>query len=550
MNQLSTIKKQRSKWLKAPLSGLYVLLFTIPLLVIGASEALAYQTTGNCANCHGGFLDNPYISLSDGANWGDSLHNVHRNDMLNSDCDVCHASGSRSPVYLDSSKGGSGLDTISCVGCHGRDEDMGSDSESLGRGAGLRQHHTNAGVSSCSGCHSDADPANYTPVGEDVLPNYYANPGSNHPLIPEDPCNPGGSEGSFAGTLLGLDNDGNGIYDTADDACSVNTPPVADAGGPYNGTVGSPVSFDGSASSDTDGSIVSYAWDFGDGSSGSGVSPSHSYASDGSFTVRLTVTDNSGGTGSASSSASIAPPANIPPVADAGGPYSGTVGSPVSFDGSASSDTDGSIVSYAWDFGDGNSGSGVSPSHSYASDGSFTVSLTVTDNSGATDTAGSTAAIVTDSLPPSMVTIRDARWDRRSKLRIRGFNAVNGFDEGKDLRTSKASRAFKRIKARGEEAMVITNADTGELIGTARVSRGGAWKLDIKLEIAPCRVRATFNGQFDEKDVKDAPANCNGGTGQSTGTYVTGETDLESEEVDSKLEVKTVNSHRQAREKQ
>jgi hypothetical protein len=68
-------------------------------------------------------------------------------------------------------------------------------------------------------CHGDADPASYTPVGEDVLPKYYAAPGSNHPQIPQDSCNPNGEE-DFAGTSLGLDNDGDGSYDTADSDCT------------------------------------------------------------------------------------------------------------------------------------------------------------------------------------------------------------------------------------------------------------------------------------------------------------------------------------------
>ncbi len=172
--------------------------------------------------------------------------------------------------------------------------------------------------------------------------------------------------------------------------------------------------------------IVSYDWDFGDGNSGTGVSPTHSYASDGNFTVSLTVTDNNGGTDAASSTASIAPTANVLPVANAGGPYNGTVGNPVSFDGSASSDPDGSIVSYAWDFGDGNSGTGVSPTHSYASDGNFTVSLTVTDNNGATNTASSTVTITTENPPPSMVTIKEAKWEpgkQRSRLEVAGIYA-------------------------------------------------------------------------------------------------------------------------------
>ena len=123
----------------------FVLLATIAVLMIGASEARAYSTystdgsTGNCASCHGDFTKGSYISLSDGENWGDDLHDVHRRTMLNSDCNACHVSSGGSPTFLDRSAGGTGLAPISCVGCHGRDDDIGNDSESTGRGAGLRQ---------------------------------------------------------------------------------------------------------------------------------------------------------------------------------------------------------------------------------------------------------------------------------------------------------------------------------------------------------------------------------------------------------------------------
>lgn len=75
-----------------------------------------------------------------------------------------------------------------------------------------------------------------------------------------------------------------------------NDPPVADAGGPYTGTVNVSVSFDGSASYDSDDgdSIASYAWDFGDDSTGSGASVEHKYTEDGEFQAQLTVTDTRG----------------------------------------------------------------------------------------------------------------------------------------------------------------------------------------------------------------------------------------------------------------
>ena len=68
------------------------------------------------------------------------------------------------------------------------------------------------------------------------------------------------------------------------------------------------------------------------------------------------------------------------PVCDAGGPYSGNAGEPIQFDGSASFDPDGEIVAYEWDFGDGEMGSGMTPAHTYVADGSYTVTLCVTDN--------------------------------------------------------------------------------------------------------------------------------------------------------------------------
>jgi hypothetical protein len=90
---------------------------------------------------------------------------------------------------------------------------------------------------------------------------------------------------------------------------------------------------------------------------------------------------------------------NTPPTADAGGPYTGTAGSPVTFDGSGSSDSDGTIEAYDWDFGDGNTGSGVSPSHAYAAAGSYTVTLTVTDDDGAESEAATATAAIGDAPP-------------------------------------------------------------------------------------------------------------------------------------------------------
>jgi hypothetical protein len=96
--------------------------------------------------------------------------------------------------------------------------------------------------------------------------------------------------------------------------------------------------------------------------------------------------------------------ANQPPVANAGANLSVVVGSSTNFSGTASYDPDGSIVSYQWAFGDGATASGVSVSHAYSSTGVYTVTLTVTDNLGATSTANIVATVVAlpDTTPPTV----------------------------------------------------------------------------------------------------------------------------------------------------
>ncbi|MFD6892620.1 PKD domain-containing protein [Streptomyces sp. NPDC059957] len=146
--------------------------------------------------------------------------------------------------------------------------------------------------------------------------------------------------------------------------------------------------FDASASKDPDGSIASYAWEFGDGAKGEDVKPSHEYSAAGTYSVKLTVTDNSGRTATVTkpvTAGTTRPPTGTPPTAA----FSVSCWyQDCSFDASASKDSDGSIASYEWKFGDSATGTGATVAHRYpAGQRSYTAELIVTDNSGLTGTA-------------------------------------------------------------------------------------------------------------------------------------------------------------------
>jgi len=298
-----------------------------------------------------------------------------------------------------------------------------------------------------------------------------------------------------------------------------NQAPVASANGPYSGEVDVAISFSSQGSYDSDGSIASYQWDFGDGTTSNQANPSHAYSSQGNFTATLTVTDDKGATGVSSASVTIgstppqgdeiqnggsvanlsantgqttatyfinvpsgasnlvisasggsgdgdlyvnygsAPDAssyvcrpylsgnnetctiaspstgkyyiniqayssfsgvtlsasydsgqgnqNIAPTAVANGPYTNVQGNPVQFNSSGSSDSDGNIVSYLWDFGDGNTSTQANPEHTYASANTYIVTLTVTDNEGATDQVSTNAEITDGATPPPTSNVPD-----------------------------------------------------------------------------------------------------------------------------------------------
>ena len=178
-----------------------------------------------------------------------------------------------------------------------------------------------------------------------------------------------------------------------------NQAPVANAGGPY--AADASVTFNGAGSSDPDNNLpLTYAWNFGDGTTGTGVNPGKTYAANGTYTATLVVTDALGLSSTpATSTVTIA---NVAPTVNAGADAAVNLGA--SFNPSATFTDPGGATDAPWAWtiawGDGTSASGstaalggpITASHTYASAGSYTAQVTVTDKDGG---AGSDAAIVT-----------------------------------------------------------------------------------------------------------------------------------------------------------
>jgi PKD repeat protein len=232
-------------------------------------------------------------------------------------------------------------------------------------------------------------------------------------------------------------------------------------------TAATPTGFDGSASSDPEGTIASYQWSFGDGTSATGEQPAHTYAQPGLYQVKLTVTDDAGFTASTERSVAVA---DAPPLASfAVNTATPTAAAPVSFDGSASSDPDGTISSYEWSFGDGSTAAGGPvATHTYIAAGTYTVTLTVTDN-------GSLAASVSH-----LVTVATAPFSPM----VTGNGGLGVASE----QTASTERAVTVVQPsnRVRITAIKQNRKTGSV--TLRVLVPGSGSLSVRDARAPTKV--------------------------------------------------------------
>ncbi|HEV7587724.1 MAG TPA: PKD domain-containing protein [Longimicrobium sp.] len=215
-----------------------------------------------------------------------------------------------------------------------------------------------------------------------------------------------------------------------------NSPPLAAAGGPYAGTEGIPVAFDGSASSDPDGQPLTFDWNFGDGTAhGTGVTPSHTYDFNSNYTVTVVVGDGNGTADTATAAVTIA---NAAPVVSAGAASTLESGQTLAFSGSFGDSGVFDVWTVTIDWGDGAPPKVIVPAtqgtigalHTYFATGDFTLRLNVTDGDGGSGSATRTVTVtpktVAVSVSPNLVPLGDNRVSEIcvTILSARGFDAT------------------------------------------------------------------------------------------------------------------------------
>ena len=203
------------------------------------------------------------------------------------------------------------------------------------------------------------------------------------------PSNTFANSGLYTVTLTVIDSVGESGADTLTVTVS-DVLPVVDAGPDQAADEGTALSFCGTVTNPSN-QTLSIAWDFGDGATvADTLTPTHTYADDGVYTVTLSVTNGQGVVASDRLTATVG---NVAPVVEAGSDQTVDEGSLVSLAGSVS-DPSTDTLTIAWDFGDGTTAADtLTPTHTYADDGVYTVTLSVTDDDGASSKHGLTVTV-------------------------------------------------------------------------------------------------------------------------------------------------------------
>lgn len=244
------------------------------------------------------------------------------------------------------------------------------------------------------------------------------------------------------------------------------TPTAAFKYSPTDPLEGQSMLFDASSSKD-DGSITAYDWNFGDGSSGSGVQVNHAFKVKGTYTVTLRVTDDRGATASTTTQISVNE-SSVPKADFSFSPSAPMVNQSVFFNAALSTAQNGrTLVSYDWTFGDGSTGSGMTTTHRFGSKTVFNVTLTVTDDIGKSASIQKSISIADDVVPTAEFTISPTspavgdlvNFDARLSTAPSGRTLVEWLWNFGDGSTDSGERVTHRYGRAGSYIVTLTVRD-------------------------------------------------------------------------------------------
>ncbi len=248
-----------------------------------------------------------------------------------------------------------------------------------------------------------------------------------------------------------------------------NLPPTVDAGEDQTIEEGELVSFAGSFSDPGIADTHSIEWDFGDGvMTDSTLTPSHVYADNGTYTVTLTVTDDDGGVGSDTLTVTVN---NVAPTVEAGADQMVNEGELVSFTGSFTNPGSADTYTIQWNFGDGVTTDGtLTPSHVYADNGAYIVTLTVTDDDGGV--GSDTLTVTVDNVAPTVDAGSDHQIYEEDLFQFQGSFSDPGI---LDTHTATIDWGIGSI----ENATVTENNGSGVATGSHTYTEPGVYTVTL-----------------------------------------------------------------------
>jgi PKD repeat protein len=248
-----------------------------------------------------------------------------------------------------------------------------------------------------------------------------------------------------------------------------NLPQVQFSASPTNGTAPVIVQFNAPNVDNLGNTITSWHWDFGDGSTGNGQKPTHTYTAGGDFLPHLVATNNNSAAVFGSGPLIAV---SLPTVAFTATPTDGMNPLPVQFMSLSVDSSGATITSWNWDFDDGSTGAGQNPLHTYAVEGSFQPSLVATNNEGI-EVIGSGPAIVTSpwgrEASPTTYALYGVTVGNHRIVAVGDSNAIVTSADGADWSADSVATASSRLAgvtyghglfvASGDGGVILTSAD-------------------------------------------------------------------------------------------